>query len=240
MDEGVTYADLRLPPTPVPQQTVRLPWCWAALSLAVFSLLLLLAQIILISLSFHYLGQQASCIRGPWSGEESPSYGRQTQRGQCQFCPAGWLWDAGQCYYFSFTKKSWEQSREDCCSRGAQLVTVRTNTTLAFLMRTANTEVFHVGLKRDGSRSDWKWLDGTALKGGCPSGSIVVIGGECPHGGVLEPSSWQWLTGDVPPGDVSLGGCLFPFVKSWGEYLCSCHILHVPGGPVSPVLQPAL
>ncbi|XP_065517414.1 killer cell lectin-like receptor subfamily G member 1 isoform X3 [Lathamus discolor] len=167
MDEGVTYADLRLPPTPgnVPQQTVRLPWCWAALSLAVFSLLLLLAQIILISLSFHYLGQQASCIRGPWSGEESPSYGRQTQRGQCQFCPAGWLWDAGQCYYFSFTKKSWEQSREDCCSRGAQLVTVRTNTTLAFLMRTANTEVFHVGLKRDGSRSDWKWLDGTALKG---------------------------------------------------------------------------
>ncbi|NXG50647.1 KLRG1 protein, partial [Psilopogon haemacephalus] len=85
--------------------------------------------------------------------------------GQCQFCPSGWLWDAGQCYYFSSAKKNWEQSREDCCSRGAQLVTIRANTTLTFLVRTANMEVFHVGLKRHGSRSDWKWLDGTALKG---------------------------------------------------------------------------
>ncbi|NXY77919.1 KLRG1 protein, partial [Glareola pratincola] len=85
--------------------------------------------------------------------------------GRCQFCPAGWLWDAGHCYYFSFAKKTWEQSREDCCSRGAQLVTIRANTTLAFLVRTASMGVFHVGLKRDGSRSDWKWLDGTALQG---------------------------------------------------------------------------
>ncbi|XP_075344796.1 killer cell lectin-like receptor subfamily G member 1 [Mycteria americana] len=165
MEEGVTYADLRLPPTPAPQQPVRLPWHWAALSLALFSLLLLLAQIILVGLSFHYLGQQASCTHNPWSMEESLSYGQQTLPGRCQFCPAGWLWDAGQCYYFSSAKKSWEQSREDCCSSGAQLVTIRANATLAFLVRTANMEVFHVGLKREGSRSDWKWLDGTALKG---------------------------------------------------------------------------
>ncbi|XP_026721636.1 killer cell lectin-like receptor subfamily G member 1 [Athene cunicularia] len=164
MEEGVTYADLRLPPTPAPQQPVRLPWCWAALSLALLSLLLLLAQIILVGLSFHYLGQQASCTRSPWSMEESISCQQQTVRGQCQFCPAGWLWDAGQCYYFSSAKKTWEQSREDCCSRGAQLVTIQANTTLAFLVRTVNMEVFHVGLKRDGSRSDWKWLDGTTLK----------------------------------------------------------------------------
>ncbi|XP_009513381.2 killer cell lectin-like receptor subfamily G member 1 [Phalacrocorax carbo] len=165
MEEGVTYADLRLPPTPAPQQPVRLPWCWAALSLAVLSLLLLLAQIILAGLSFHYLGQQASCTHGPWSMEESLSYGQKTLQGQCQFCPAGWLWDAGRCYYFSSARKTWEQSRDDCCSRRAQLVTIQGNTTLAFLVRTANREIFHVGLKRDGYRSDWKWLDGTALKG---------------------------------------------------------------------------
>ncbi|NWV24014.1 KLRG1 protein, partial [Origma solitaria] len=85
--------------------------------------------------------------------------------GQCQFCPVGWLWDAGQCYYFSSARKTWEQSREDCFSRGAQLVTIPANTTLAFLVRTANMEVFHVGLKQDGFRSDWKWLDGTTLEG---------------------------------------------------------------------------
>uniref|UniRef100_A0A8C6ZGW8 KLRG1 protein n=1 Tax=Nothoprocta perdicaria TaxID=30464 RepID=A0A8C6ZGW8_NOTPE len=50
--------------------------------------------------------------------------------GQCQFCPAGWIWDAGHCYYFSSAKKTWEQSKEDCCSREAHLATVRTNSTL--------------------------------------------------------------------------------------------------------------
>ncbi|XP_009645651.1 killer cell lectin-like receptor subfamily G member 1 [Egretta garzetta] len=215
MEEGVTYADLRLPPTPAPQQPVRLPWFWAALSLALFSLLLLLAQIILVGLSFHYLGQQASCTHGPWSMDESPSYGQQTLRGRCQFCPAGWLWEAGRCYYFSSAKKSWEQSREDCCSRGAQLVTVRANTTLAFLVRTANMEVFHVGLKRDGLRSDWKWLDGTAVKGRFPIqrstssflacgrvSSLGLSGGLC-----SEALSWvcersaatlQWLQSSPP------------------------------------------
>ncbi|KAM6109513.1 killer cell lectin-like receptor subfamily G member 1 [Phoenicopterus ruber ruber] len=213
--EEVTYADLRLPPTPAPPQPVRLPWCWAALSLAVLSLLLLLAQIILVGLSFHYLGQQASCAYDPWSMEENPSYGQQTLRGRCQFCPAGWLWDAGHCYYFSSAKKSWEQSREDCCSRRAQLVTIRANTTLAFLVRTANMEVFHVGLKRDGFRSDWKWLDGTALKGLFPiqrstssfltcgrvSGS-GLSGGHCGEalGWVCEQSAatLQWLRSSPP------------------------------------------
>ncbi|XP_008936136.1 PREDICTED: killer cell lectin-like receptor subfamily G member 1, partial [Merops nubicus] len=94
--------------------------------------------------------------------------------GQCQFCPAGWLWDAGQCYYFSSAKTSWEQSREDCYFRGAQLVTIRANATLAFLKRMAATEVFHIGLKRDGSRSDWKWLDGTALKGLFPIQRLII------------------------------------------------------------------
>ncbi|KAM7024464.1 uncharacterized protein M8220_015765 isoform 1-T1 [Acridotheres tristis] len=166
MEEAVMYADLRFPPAPAPQQRMRLPWSWLALSLGLLSLMLLLAQIILVSLSFHYLvQQQTSCTHGPSSTEESPSYGKQTLEGQCQFCPVGWLWDAGQCYYFSSARKSWEQSREDCCSRGAQLVTIQANTTLAFLVRTANMEAFHVGLKQDGIRSDWKWLDGTTLEG---------------------------------------------------------------------------
>ncbi|XP_009081837.1 PREDICTED: killer cell lectin-like receptor subfamily G member 1, partial [Acanthisitta chloris] len=113
--------------------------------------------------------QQASCTRGPGSTEESLGYWQKTLQEQCQFCPVGWLLFAGQCYYFSSAKKSWERSREDCCSRGAQLVTVQANTTLAFLARPANMEVFHVGLKKDDFRSDWKWLDGTTLKGTFPT-----------------------------------------------------------------------
>nr|XP_013808861.1 PREDICTED: C-type lectin domain family 5 member A-like isoform X1 [Apteryx mantelli mantelli] len=198
MEESVTYADLHFAPTPAPQRMKQQPWRCAALSLALLCLLLLLAQIVLVGLSFHLLGQLAGCTHGPWSTEETLSYGQQTLRvapspgwelvgapgsspvpaapgavgrllfwcaGQCQFCPAGWLWDAGQCYYFSSAKKTWEQSKEDCCSREAQLVTIRANATLAFLARMSNVDVFHVGLKRDSSQADWKWLDGTALKG---------------------------------------------------------------------------
>ncbi|XP_050185558.1 killer cell lectin-like receptor subfamily G member 1 [Myiozetetes cayanensis] len=216
MEERVTYADLRFPPTPGPQQPVRLPWCWAALSLGLLSLMLLLAQIILVSLSFHYLVQQhVRCTPDLWSTEESPSFGQQTLRAQCQFCPVGWLWDAGQCYYFSSAKKAWEKSREDCCSRGGHLVTIQDNTTLAFLMRTANMEVFHVGLKKDGYASDWKWLDGTTLKGIFPIHGYTrpyqacgrVSGLGLSSGLCSEPLGWvckqsaatlQWLQSSPP------------------------------------------
>ncbi|POI32040.1 hypothetical protein CIB84_004211, partial [Bambusicola thoracicus] len=85
--------------------------------------------------------------------------------GSCQFCPAGWLWHAGRCYYFSSAKRIWEQGKEDCCSRGAQLVIIRDNSTLAFLTHVSHMDIFHVGLKRSPSRFEWKWLDGTVLKG---------------------------------------------------------------------------
>ncbi|XP_066844194.1 C-type lectin domain family 2 member B-like isoform X2 [Anser cygnoides] len=175
MEEGVTYADLRLPPVPD-------------------------------------LAQQASCAQRE---EESLRYVQQSLRESCQFCPAGWIGDAGRCYYFSSAKKSWEQSKDDCCSRGAQLVTVRANSTLAFLARVTHLDVFHVGLKRDSSRFEWKWLDGTLLKGRLllqrSSSSYVACGrvsgsglsaGSCgeAHGWVCEKSAvtLQWLRSSIP------------------------------------------
>ncbi|XP_064357048.1 killer cell lectin-like receptor subfamily G member 1 [Dromaius novaehollandiae] len=215
MEDRVTYADLRFPPTPAPQQTKQLPWRCAALSLALLCLLLVLAQIVLIGLSIHFLGQLAGCIHDPWSTEETVSYGQGTVQGRCQFCPAGWLWDAGHCYYFSSAKKTWEQSKEDCCSREAQLVTIRANATLAFLARMSDMDVFHVGLKRDSSRADWKWLDGTALKGLFPiqrfTSSFLACGrvsGSGLSGGLCgEAHSWicektaatlQWVHSTPP------------------------------------------
>ncbi|XP_065596159.1 killer cell lectin-like receptor subfamily B member 1B allele A isoform X2 [Cyrtonyx montezumae] len=181
MEEGVMYAELRLPPTPAPVQTVRMPWHWAALSLGSLSLLLLLAQIILVGLSFHYLTQQASCCRGPQCMENFSS-GLQALQ----------------------AKRNWEQSKEDCCSRGAQLVTIQANSTLAFLTRVSHMDVFHVGLKRSSSRFEWKWLDGTMLKGFFPIQSSIssflacgrvsgsgLSGGHCgeAHGWVCERSA---------------------------------------------------
>ncbi|XP_003643020.1 killer cell lectin-like receptor subfamily G member 1 [Gallus gallus] len=214
MEEGVMYAELRLPPAPAPMQTVRMPWHWAALSLGALSLLLLLAQIILVGLSFHYLARQGSCCHGPQC-MESLSSGLQALQGSCQFCPAGWLWHAGRCYYFSSAKRIWEQGKDDCCSRGAQLVIIRDNSTLAFLTHVSHMDIFHVGLKRSPSRFEWRWLDGTVLKGLFPvqrstssflacgrvSGS-GLSGGHCgeEHSWVCEKRAvtLQWLQSSPP------------------------------------------
>ncbi|NXC41018.1 KLRG1 protein, partial [Penelope pileata] len=135
--------------------------------------------------------------------------------GSCQFCPAGWLQDAGRCYYFSSAKRSWEQSKDDCCSRGAQLVTIRANSTLAFLTRVSHVDTFHVGLKWDTSRYEWRWLDGTALKGLFPIqrstssflacgrvSGMGLVGGSCrdAYGWVCERSvlTLQWLQSSPP------------------------------------------
>ncbi|NXQ54977.1 KLRG1 protein, partial [Anthoscopus minutus] len=84
--------------------------------------------------------------------------------GQCQFCPV-LFWDAGQCYYFFSAKKGREQSREDCCSRGVHLVTIQASNTL---VNAPSLISFHVGLKKEVFRSDWKWLDGSTLEGFSP------------------------------------------------------------------------
>ncbi|NWY06321.1 KLRG1 protein, partial [Nothoprocta ornata] len=150
--------------------------------------------------------------------------------GQCQFCPAGWIWDAGHCYYFSSAKKTWEQSKEDCCSREAHLATIRTNSTLVFLARVSGVDVFYVGLKRDGLRADWKWLDGTRLKGLFPVQRVTssflacgrVSGSGLSSGPCGEAHGWVCETRALPlqrlpssPAAFLWGNTTYTCVKPW-------------------------
>lgn len=129
--------------------------------------------------------------------------------GRCQFCPAGWVWDAGRCYYFSSAKKSWEQSREDCCSKGAQLVTIRANTTLvsapslacpsahghlAVLVTTSRSLSSHPAITRRVS-APWLWP-------ACPKPSQASRQGAGDAVPVLRSPHhlMVWLGLGVPPG----------------------------------------
>ncbi|XP_030422741.1 killer cell lectin-like receptor subfamily G member 1 [Gopherus evgoodei] len=169
MAEGVVYADISFPPpapTAAPQQLPSSSWRQVALGLALLCILLL-AALLGLGLHLHQHRRVGSCAPKLRSMEESLEHRLQQQErflaGRCRFCPAGWLEDAGKRYYFSSAKRDWAKSKEDCCSRGAQLVTIRANATLAFLQRVSKSNMFHIGLKKERARLDWKWVDGSVL-----------------------------------------------------------------------------
>lgn len=39
-------------------------------------------------------------------------------------CPRGWLTFTSRCYYVSSQRRSWDDSRQDCQQRGADLVVI--------------------------------------------------------------------------------------------------------------------
>ncbi|KAH1169464.1 killer cell lectin-like receptor subfamily G member 1 [Mauremys mutica] len=220
MAEGVVYADISFPPPAPTAALQRLPsssWRRVALGLALLCILLLAA---LLGLGLHLHRRVGSCALKLRSMEQSLEHRLQQQErflaGRCRFCPAGWLGDAGKCYYFSSAKRDWAKSKEDCCSRGAQLVTVRANATLAFLQRVSKSNTFHIGLKKERAGLDWKWVDGSALNRLFPvmrsTASYLacgrVSGRGLSGGSCTDPCRWiceqsaltlQWGLGSAPP-----------------------------------------
>uniref|UniRef100_A0A4W6DRF3 C-type lectin domain-containing protein n=1 Tax=Lates calcarifer TaxID=8187 RepID=A0A4W6DRF3_LATCA len=73
----------------------------------------------------------------------------------------GWVYFRPSFYYISSTKKSWQDSRDDCLRRGADLVIINSREEQDF------TRKFHriswIGLTLRETKGEWKWVDGTPL-----------------------------------------------------------------------------
>ncbi|XP_034553998.1 CD209 antigen-like protein D [Notolabrus celidotus] len=76
-------------------------------------------------------------------------------------CSQGWTMFNNKCYYFSpsGTAKTWEDSRQDCSSRGGQLTMPKTKVELTFVSR--NNKRTWIGLSDKSQEGRWKWVDGT-------------------------------------------------------------------------------
>lgn len=76
-------------------------------------------------------------------------------------CPAGWLMFQSSCYLVSSQRGVWDQGRQDCVQRDADLVIVNSPREQAFL--TGFTEQAWVGMTDREEEGTWLWVDGTPV-----------------------------------------------------------------------------
>ncbi|XP_070971762.1 fibronectin-like [Oncorhynchus clarkii lewisi] len=78
-------------------------------------------------------------------------------------CPEGWRRFGCSCYYLSTEKKSWEESRQDCLEREADLVIINSEEEQTFINGFKSVKYAWIGLTDSVTEGTWKWVDGTPL-----------------------------------------------------------------------------
>ncbi|KAI1887303.1 hypothetical protein AGOR_G00188900 [Albula goreensis] len=75
-------------------------------------------------------------------------------------CPQGWIKFSSSCYYISNDRKTWNESRQNCREREADLVIINNKEKQMFISKFHN---FWIGLTDSNKEGNWKWVDGTTL-----------------------------------------------------------------------------
>ncbi|XP_030289425.1 CD209 antigen-like protein E [Sparus aurata] len=114
---------------------------------------------------------------------------KQTLWGLSDFCKDGCTSFNFSFYYISSGKKSWDDSREDCRGRGADLVIVNSKEEQMFI--NSKNLVVWIGLTDREEEGTWRWVDGSVLNStafwrkGKPNGQ---------HGGGMKCVDTYWYS----------------------------------------------
>ncbi|XP_066518025.1 CD209 antigen-like protein E isoform X1 [Hoplias malabaricus] len=74
-----------------------------------------------------------------------------------------WKKNGSSFYFFSRGKETWEESRQNCSERGADLVIINNKEEQMFLIDQYNGSTFWIGLTDKEIENTWKWVDGQLL-----------------------------------------------------------------------------
>uniref|UniRef100_A0A3Q2YHA4 C-type lectin domain-containing protein n=1 Tax=Hippocampus comes TaxID=109280 RepID=A0A3Q2YHA4_HIPCM len=103
------------------------------------------------------------------SNRELPHKGKKEE-----ICPQGWLQFNFSCYYISSMRKGWDDSRQDCLQRDADLVIINGREEQAFL--TGFTKAAWIGMSDKDKEGIWIWVNGTPVnKDRCDFNQMNVL-----------------------------------------------------------------
>ncbi|KAK9539955.1 hypothetical protein VZT92_002434 [Zoarces viviparus] len=74
----------------------------------------------------------------------------------------GWVYLRPSFYYISSSEKSWQESRDDCLQRGADLMIINSKEEQEFARQFKR--LTWIGCTDRETEGVWKWVDGTAVK----------------------------------------------------------------------------
>uniref|UniRef100_A0A3B3SJ57 C-type lectin domain-containing protein n=1 Tax=Paramormyrops kingsleyae TaxID=1676925 RepID=A0A3B3SJ57_9TELE len=86
----------------------------------------------------------------------------------CDPCPQGWEKHNGQCYYFSTSVTTWNESQNNCIKEAAHLVTVNSEEEqvtglISQCCVSHSLSSYWIGLTDSAEEGVWRWVDGTDL-----------------------------------------------------------------------------
>ncbi|KAM4603884.1 C-type mannose receptor 2-like [Polymixia lowei] len=110
----------------------------------------------------------------------------------------GWVYFSHSLYFVSSDKKTWEDSRQDCLRRNADLVIINSRQEQEFTMRLK--QQYWIGLTDTETEGTWKWVDGTPMT--------------TSYWGDREPNSYEGRNEDC--GEVRFS----TWEKSWNDEPC--------------------